>query len=361
MKATKYRSWISTIHIGNMKKAGLTDDEINNPEYVTNFFRETWEESGERRKACVAACISANGLFHLHAALYGHPTTQYAVSKVMYDSHVEPVKSKQDLLPYILKEGKYAESGEQVLFIAGKDNINSDPGRRSDLDVIKDMIDSGMTPDEIMGENIRYRRYEKMINSEYDYQCRQKTPIKRKMRRVWHFGNYDSGIEAVNEKLCEKYGQEKVFYIQYTGFGSFDTYSKMGNPPVLVVDNIGADTEPRDLLQILNEYTNTRIKCRYEDISPFWTEVHLISRMPIEEYIQKIRRNISQKELLNKLDYVIYHYLQDGIPTLYKVPAQQYESALKIQEDIKNNIFYGELLKSREDEHYESITILSKY
>ena len=151
--------------------------------------------------------------------------------------------------------------------------------------------------------------------------------------------------------------REKVFYLQYTGFGSFDTYSRMGNPPVLVVDNIGVDTEPRDLLQILNEYTNTKIKCRYEDISPFWTEVHLISRMSVEEYVQKSRRNISQRELINKLDYVVYHYLQDGIPTLYKVPAQQYESALKIQEDIQNNIFYGEILKPQEGMRYENITI----
>ena len=277
----KYRSWFATIQEGNMKKARLTKEEIKDPECVANFFKDAWESSGKGRKACVAACISANGLYHLHAALYGQPTTIRTVINCMYDAHIEPAASKNDLLPYILKEGKNAESGEQVLYVAGKESIGSIQGHRSDLEIIKELIDEGHTPDEIMGENIRFRRYERMINSEFDYQSRKNTPYKRKMKRVWHYGKFDSGIQEVNDSLIRKFGQDKVFYTQYTGWGSLDTYTKMGNPPILVVDNVGVDTKIPDLLSLLNEYTNTKIKCRYEDITPLWNEVHLLSSYPM--------------------------------------------------------------------------------
>lgn len=347
MKEEKSRVWFATIQKGNMRKAGLTEEQIMNHEYVANHFKDKWEQSGKDRKACVSTCISASGNYHLHAALYGPPTTIKAVASCMYDSHVEPAVSKQALVPYIRKEGEYSEKGEQVLYTVGEEQIVTKQGHRSDLDVIKEMIENGKTPDEVMGVDIRYRRYEKMINSEFDYQSRKNTPYKKKMCRVWHYGNYDSGIEMINETLIKKYGQDKVFYAQYTGFGSLDTYTKMGNPPVLVVDNIGYETKIQDIYSILNEYTNTKIRCRYEDITPLWTEVHLLSAYSIEEFARLYGRGKYVKEkLLKNLEYIEYHYLQDGIPTTYRILASLYTNSEKITEDIRNNILYGEVIGS---------------
>lgn len=345
MITDKSRSWFATIQKGNMKRAGLTEEEMMDPEYVANFFKDSWENSAKGRKACVATCVSKNGLYHLHAALYGQPTTAKAVARCMYDSHIEPTASKKDLLPYINKTGKYAEQGEKVLYIVGEEQISTIQGNRSDLDIIKEMIEDGKTPDEIMGVNIRYRRFEKMINSEFDYQSRKNAPIKKKMCRVWHYGNYDSGIEDVNELLISKHGQDKVFYSQFTGFGSLDTYTKMGNPPVLVVDNIGSDTKINDLFQILTEYTNTYVHCRYENITPLWTEVHLLSSFSIEDFaaLPGMGRNIKGK-LLNHLEYIEYHFLLDGVPTTYRIPASSYKNSETVIEDIRNNIVYGEIV-----------------
>ena len=60
----KSRYWFVTIQIENMKKAGLTDEQINDPVYVANYFLNRWIESAPSRTGCVTVCRSADDLYH---------------------------------------------------------------------------------------------------------------------------------------------------------------------------------------------------------------------------------------------------------------------------------------------------------
>ena len=79
---TRNRSWFITIQEKNMIKAGLQKEQYSNPEFIADFFIALWENSGKGRKAAIAVCISANGLYHLHMACYGNTTTLKKVSDI---------------------------------------------------------------------------------------------------------------------------------------------------------------------------------------------------------------------------------------------------------------------------------------
>lgn len=126
---TRARAWVVTVQIANMKNAGLTEEEYMNYELLANFMIETWENSGKSRTAGISICRSKDGLFHAHMACYGNTTTLKKVSDILYRSHVEPqLGGKEALQAYLLKEGKYAEKGEQILYTMGLDVVKDAQG-----------------------------------------------------------------------------------------------------------------------------------------------------------------------------------------------------------------------------------------
>ena len=147
---TTSRSWMVTVQITNMEKAGLTKEEYTNPELLASFLINRWEESGKGRKAGVAVCVSEHGLYHAHLACYCNTTTLKKVANIFWGSHVEQqLGGKKELASYLLKDGKYAEKGEQVLCSKGIENIKNSQGSRNDLQEIEKMLEDGCTPSEI--------------------------------------------------------------------------------------------------------------------------------------------------------------------------------------------------------------------
>ena len=115
--STKARAWVVTVNIENMKKAGLTETEYKNPEYLATVFSDIWRNSGKGRKCGVAVCESKEGLYHMHMALYGNLTTLGNVAKLMFNSHTEPqFGGKKALKSYMEKSDKHKAKDEKVLF-----------------------------------------------------------------------------------------------------------------------------------------------------------------------------------------------------------------------------------------------------
>ncbi|MCI9418262.1 MAG: hypothetical protein HFI82_12865 [Eubacterium sp.] len=186
---TKGRAFVATVQIKNMQSMGLEEKEYKNPEYLANFLTSLWEDSGKGRSCAVAVCMSADGLYHAHMALYGNTTTLKKVSDTLFHSHVEPqLGGKKELSAYLLKQGKYEEKGEEVLFLNGMENIQDTQGKRSDLEDIEEMLLKGMTPQEILDKSFRYYKYEKMILHAYISQRIQESPVKQDVYCEYHVG-----------------------------------------------------------------------------------------------------------------------------------------------------------------------------
>jgi len=60
------RYWILTIHLENMKKTGLTPEQIYNSKFIAEFLLRRWTDSAPSRTGCVTVCKSPSGLYHAH-------------------------------------------------------------------------------------------------------------------------------------------------------------------------------------------------------------------------------------------------------------------------------------------------------
>lgn len=333
----KSRYWFVVIQIENMKKAGLTAEQINDPVYVANYFLNRWTESAPSRTGCVTVCKSADGLYHLHAALYGEKTTLTAVSKLMYDSHVEKCEGgKTKMMEYILKEGEYAENGEKILYETGRENIKTNRGSRTDLLDIEDYINQGMTPREIMDMKFSYRRYEKEIKSAYASKRYKDAPLRKNMYVEWHVGESGTGKSYTYDKLCKTNDVDNIYFTGYMTNGWLDKYMEQGAPDILFMDEMKPSGSWQELLNVLDVYSKRSIHCRYGDAYPLWTKVHITSIFPPEEiYRQMVKEenkaNDSFKQLLRRITKITYHYVENGEYREFSIPASQYTN----YEDLK--------------------------
>ena len=93
------------------------------------------------------------------------------------------------------------------------------------LQTIEQLVEHGLTPTAIMAEDIRLRREEALIRKAYFAKRYRETPPLREVKVVWHIGESGSGKSYTYVKLCEKFGDDNVyFFTDYAnrGVGGFD-------------------------------------------------------------------------------------------------------------------------------------------
>lgn len=336
-----------------MEKA-LKKEEYENPEYLAEYFINLWENSGKDRKAGIAVCVSAKGLYHAHMALYGNTTTLKKVSDILFQSHIEPqLGGKKALTDYLLKEGEYAEKGEQVLYTKGLDVIQDNQGKRNDLDEIEKLLDDGYTPDEIFEQAFRYRKFEKMIKSEYLSRKIKNTPLIKNMHNEYHFGKSNTGKTYTYYKLCEEHSPDEVYLCNdysnsASSGGGFDFYSN--NPAkIVVMDEFRGNMPYNQLLSILDVYSRNQQHCRFQNTYNLWESVIICSIYPIEEVykfmVDDEHRNIdSFQQLLRRFNKIVYHY---KIGDEYKI------FSLKPDEYISSNDMINQAMKQHFNEVFD--------
>lgn len=332
--STRNRSWIATVQVTNMEKSGLSKEEYENPEILANHFISLWENSGKNRSAGIAICVSDKGLYHAHMACYGNTTTLKKVSEILFNSHVEPqLGGKAELKGYLEKSGKYEEKGEHVLLTKGLDLIQDSQGKRSDLDEIEELLEQGATPQEIFAESFRYRKYEKMIKSEFLSRRIRETPLVKEMWNEYHWGESGTGKTYTYIKLCEKYSDDEVYlcndYSNSSGSaGGFDFYSN--NPAkIIILDEFRGNIAYSQLLSILDVYSRNQQHCRFQNTYNLWTSVIICSIYPPEKLYSNMvdygdRCIDSIQQLLRRLNLIVYHYKKDDEFKTFSMPASEY-------------------------------------
>ena len=339
---TRGRCWVGTIHVNNMIKAGLEKEEYENPEYVADYFISLWENSGKGRKAGIAVCISKEGCYHCHMACYGNTTTLKKVSDILFQSHIEPqLGGKESLKKYLLKEGEFAEKGEQVLYAQGLDSIEDNQGKRSDIEEIEDLINEGYTPEQIFDFSFRFRKYERMIKSAYLQKRIKETPLVKRMYNEYHFGESGTGKTFTYIRLCQEFSPEEVYLCNdYSNSGSsgggFDFYTN--NPAkIVVLDEYKGNVPYHNLLSLLDVYSRNQIHCRFLNTYCLWSSVIICSIYPPEKVysfmVEDSRRNTdSIKQLLRRLNTIVYHFKdKNNNFRTFTMPASEYVNEFDIK------------------------------
>lgn len=208
------------------------------PQEICEKLRDEWIGSSTTRTGAWTYCISANGLPHVHMVLEDVVAMRFTAVKKAYACgvHFEPTKgNKKQAEDYILKRTPYEEKGEKVLCLVRAGEIKGAQGKRSDLDKISELLDDGKTPDQILSEDIHYRKFDKIIRDEYFSRLLQKTPPIRDVQVHWLCGESGSGKSYTFVRLCENVGEDNIYFITDLGNGAFDKYA---GQPVLFVDEL---------------------------------------------------------------------------------------------------------------------------
>ncbi len=345
---TKGRAWIAVVHLKNMESIGLTKDEYMNPEYLADVLSTLWNESGNGRSCAVAVCLSADGCYHAHMALYGNSTTLKKVSDILHQSHVEPqLGGKKELTAYLLKQGKYQEKDEKILYVKDIEAIQDVQGKRSDLDTIEEMLIKGMTPQQILETSLSFYRYENMILRAYIDQRIKEAPIKQDIYCEYHVGESGVGKTYYYKQLCEEHGADNIYVLtdyDNNASGGLDNYMKTGAPPILFMDEFkGFGISYEKLLVMLNGYCRMQTHSRYANTYNLWSTVIITSVYPPEiiyrNMVASENRNLdSYTQLMRRISKIVFHYIEDGEYKTYSMDSKDYID----YEDLRNKALHND-------------------
>ncbi len=337
-KDTKSRTWFCVL---NNPEQIFGDIE---PRECVNKAIERWVNGKPQRTCAVNYEIGENGTPHLHMVLEDPSTTRFNSVRKLYDGkiHIEPTRgTKKDAEDYIHKRGKFEEKHTTIVVepvYYGEIKANS--GSRSDLYAVQEMIEMGMTPEEIIDTNIIYRRIEPIIKKAYFRKRSKETPPKRDIKVYWHVGNSGVGKSYTYIQLCEEYGEDNVYLLTDYDNGGFDNY--MGQP-ILFMDEFKGSFKFQILLNYLDGY-KIQIHCRFSNAYALWNEVHITSVYPPEKAYEFMvdesnRKTDRIEQLIRRITEIIYHYKENGEYKTYAIKSEEYKDYETLKEKAEGEKF----------------------
>jgi hypothetical protein len=291
--------------LNNPSEHGFT----GTPEEVSKSVLAVWSTSKPdgTRGGAVVYCISPTGLHHLHMVFECTRETKFkfaTVKRLFPTAHIEmTMGNKTQAEDYINKTGKYAEKGETVLFKAQDWEIQGCQGRRKDLDEIADMIADGMTPQEILNEDIKYYTRENIIKKAYFNKRYNETPVVRDIDVHWLFGTTGTGKSYKWVELVQTFGEQNVYKV--TDYEHpWDSYN---GEPVLFLDEFRGGIHYNQLLMALDKY-KCELPARYTNCKALWTSVYITSPLLPQEIYTYLDDNDKLKQLYRRITDISYYY-----------------------------------------------------
>lgn len=318
----------------NPEKHGYSGE----PEEIVEKMKEEWVSGNPRRKGFWAYCISVQGLPHVHMVLEGSGAMRFsAVKKVYPKAHLEATKgSKKQVLSYVRKEPPFDEKGETVVCCTSYGNIEGHKrfalsNINDTMQAIEQMIEDGATPEQIMAEDIRFRKEETLIRKAYFAKRYKETPPIREVKVFWHLGDAGAGKSYAYVMLCEEYEDDKVYlFTDYAnhGVGGFDNYC---GERILFLDELKRGSLPFEFLLTIMQGYRTQIHCRYSNCFSLWNEVHIASiYSPEDIYAGMVNREDRSKDpikqLLRRITYYVYHYKDEEGYKTFELEGSKYQN-----------------------------------
>lgn len=219
------------------------------------------------------------------------------------DAHIEAaIKTGIDIAGYCSKSrtrmGDTQWSSEEFMttmmaqFHRGRGA--SRQGSRDDIQAIRDAIDDGSTPDDLMLDPAYGLLMTGQVASFADryYALKQAQTCSTAMRDVhvhYIFGKTGSGK---TRHVYDKHGFLKVYRANMRGRDPFNNYRYQ---PVLVLDEFRSSVSFGDLLEMLDRYPY-EIDRRYHNTWAAWTDVYMLTTIPLHAQYPNVE--VSEREQL---------------------------------------------------------------
>lgn len=306
------------------------------PQQICEQLRDEWIQDSTTRTGAWAYCISADGLHHVHMVLEDNTAMRFSKVKRTYaiGAYLEPTKgTKKQAEDYIYKRHPYTEKGEEVICVVTAGAIKGNPGKRSDLDTISSLIAEGLTPQEIMDVDFKYRRYAREIKDAFFRRRWTLTPPVRKVGVHLLVGDSGNGKTFKYVQLCEEIGEEHICMISdHSVNGGFDHYMA---EKVLFIDEYKGQF-PYSMFLLITDCYKVQVHARYSNAWTLWDEVYITSVFPPEKLYELMvppdrRAEDSRDQMYRRITDITYCYKMGDEYKRYTIPMSQYRGYEDLQ------------------------------
>lgn len=295
-------------------RANLDPNKQYSEKEIVEHLIYLWVDGKEETRSAAANYeVGANGNHHSHLILEAKNQTRFSAIKKLYPAiHVELTRGTRDeVTAYLNKTGKHAEKNQTTVVSMMNHGVieANQQGKRSDLDTIQELLEAGLTPEEIMRENLSYRKFSKMIKEHY-YQMRvENAPLVKDIKVYWHLGGSGTGKSFTQILLKQELGKENVYVLSDYGTGGLDNYS---GEPILFMDEFKGDINYQTFLKLLDVYPN-QVHARYSNVYALWDVVHISSIFTPNQLYEMLvpeerRKNDPIQQLFRRIHFIVYHF-----------------------------------------------------
>lgn len=373
----KGRKWLVTMQVSALLTLGYKAEDFA---IAKEWTQEQLLELSEKvyfyiteqinSEVALVICISEQGLFHLHVAIYtSNTTTLKRIADITNNSHTEPqLGKKENLLQYLRKEGEFAEKGEIVLYEYNLQAVQDTQGKRNDLESIELALNAGLTPKQIFEKNIYALKYKQIVLSAFLQKRIKETPLHKQIYNEWHTGPAGSGKSYTFIKLCERYGEDNVFFANC--LSSLDKYNECCSDIVFWDELKPYSLTYQQLLSFSDSYGRAQTHCRYENCYNIWSKFYISSiyapEQFYEEMVSETKRNIDTfKQLIRRFNRIVYHYKnEDGEYKEVAICGKEYKNIgqlenLAIQQEAREQALKALGIKTATADSLEEFNIVA--
>lgn len=295
---------------------------INNP-LEHGFTHEVIRSNLEQLPHCIYWCmadeVGEKGTPHTHVYFACQNAVMFSTLKRrFYGAHIEAARgSHQENRDYVKKEGKWLNDIKHGTSVSGTFEESGELPEETDQRVqvseaIYAMVKDGASNAEILDE------YPAAMNRLQHIEATRQTLLAEKYKNEFRDVevHYIWGRTRVGKTrfVMEKYGYDNVYRV--TSYKHpFDNYK---GEPVLLLDEFRSSLPFSDLLKYLEGYP-LMLPCRYADKAACFTQVYIISNIPLSEQYPNIQiEEPGSWDALKARLTEVYEMLPDSTPVPFE-------------------------------------------
>ncbi len=305
---TQARGWQITIN--NPKDKGMGHDTI----------KEILGAIPSMKYWCLCDEVGEQGTEHTHVYLKTRNPIKFSTLKGKFGTanpHIEKVQgTPRENRDYIRKEGKWSASEKKETnlpdtFEEWGELPKGHQGKRSDLSILFNMIEDGLSNAEILRQNPDYLKY--LHHIERTRQALREEEFQDKWREIdciYVFGETDT---YKTRTYMEKFGYKNAYRItNYNGNAVWDGYR---GQDVVIFEEYRSQLLISEILTWCEGYPNCSLKARYADKVACFTKVIFISNIPLEEQYPNVQKEspATWRAFLRRIQRVYHHLTKDNI------------------------------------------------
>lgn len=277
-----------------------------------------------------------------HTHLYVYYQTAKSMSSIVRAfkiAHVEkPYGSVTENVDYVFKQGKWAGTEKEDTRVDGTQEEWGNRPRNyatkmnSQMEEITARIENGEPLNDILlSLGAVNQKTVEAAEAYYERLKSREVGILKKQEVYLHFGECGDFVKGT---IKSRHLTDDDFYAVRTYSHPFDNYN---GQKILFLDRYKGQLPYGDFIAVIDNL-KTELDARYRKKQSLWTEVHVVCNWDFEKILcemsNKDKDMYDLKEVLEKVDYMVYHFTKNGQPCSYLLNSIEYINDSIVMENI---------------------------